>query len=71
MEKLMRKLIVTATAGLLLMLSAANADAAGKAKPRLTDGRAAYVTPVPPILYRFNDFGPDYGAAVPFAGKAG
>jgi hypothetical protein len=71
MEEFMRKLIVTVTAGLLLTLSAASVDAARRSQPRLIDGRAAYVTPVPPILYRFNDFGPDYGTAVPFAGKAG
>jgi hypothetical protein len=67
----MRKLIVTVTAGLLLTLSAASADAAGKARSRFTEGRAAYETPAPPILYRFNDFGPDYGTSIPFAGKAG
>jgi hypothetical protein len=68
----MRKLIVMATAGLLLALSAASVDAATteKARPRLTEGRAAFV-PTPPVLYRFNDFGPDYGAPDPFAGKAG
>jgi hypothetical protein len=72
MEELMRKLIVTVTAGLLLTLSAASVDAAGKARPRLTEGRAAYVPPpAPPVLYRYNDFGPDYGTTIPFAGKAG
>jgi hypothetical protein len=69
MEELMRKLIVTATAGLLLMISAASVDAARRYQPRLIQGRAAYVTPVPPVLYRFNDFGPDYGLTIPFAGK--
>jgi hypothetical protein len=70
MEELMRKLIVTIAAGLLLT-SAASVDAAtaGKALPRLTEGRAAYVTPAVPM--RFNDFGPDYGATIPFVGKAG
>jgi hypothetical protein len=72
MEELMRKLIVMATAGLLLTLGVASVDAAaGKAHPRLIAGRAAYVVPMPPVLYRFNDFGPDYGAPDPFAGKAG
>jgi hypothetical protein len=68
----MRKLIVMATAGLMLALSAASVNAAaGKAHPRLIEGRAAFVVPVPPVLYRFNDFGPDYGAPNAFAEKAG
>ena len=68
----MRKLIVMSAAALLLTLSAASVDAAaGKAQPRLIEGRAAYVAPTPPVLYRFNDFGPDYGAPNPFAGKTG
>ena len=68
----MRKLILMATASLMLMLGAANADAAaGKAHPKLVEGRAAFVVPMPPVLYRFNDFGPDYGAPNPFAGKTG
>jgi hypothetical protein len=73
MEELMRKLILMAAAGVLLMFSAASADAAaGKARPRLTEGRATYVTaPARPMLYRFNDFGPDYGTSIPFAGRAG
>jgi hypothetical protein len=72
MEELMRKLIVTTAAGLLLTFSAASVDAAaGKAHPRSIEGRAAFVVPMPPVLYRFNDFGPDYGAPDPFAGKAG
>jgi hypothetical protein len=71
MEELMRKLIVTAAAGLLLMITAASVDAARRYQPRLIEGRAANVTPVPPVLYRFNDFGSDYGTTIPFAGKAG
>jgi hypothetical protein len=72
MEELMRKPIVMATAGLLLTLGTASVEAAArKAPPRLTEGRGAYVVPTPPVLYRFNDFGPDYGAPNPFAGKAG
>jgi hypothetical protein len=72
MEELMRKLIVMATAGLLLTFGAASVNAAaGKAHPRLVEGRAAFVVPTPPVLYRFNDFGPDYGALDPFAGKTG
>jgi hypothetical protein len=68
----MRKLILMMTAGLMLTLGAASVDAAaGKAQPKMTEGRAAYVVPTPPVLYRFNDFGPDYGAPDPFAGKAG
>jgi hypothetical protein len=70
MEELMRKLIVTIAAGLLLTFIASSAAAAAKALPMLTEGRAAYVTP-PATPYRFNDFGPDYGATIPFAGKAG
>jgi hypothetical protein len=31
----------------------------------------SHVVPTPPVLYQFNDFGPDYGAPDPFAGKAG
>jgi hypothetical protein len=27
--------------------------------------------PAPPVLYRFNDFGPDYGAPDSFVEKAG
>jgi hypothetical protein len=68
---IMRKLIVTATAGLLLIISAASVDAARRYQPRLIEGRAAHVTPVPPVLYRFNDFGPDYGTTIPFTRKAG
>jgi hypothetical protein len=56
---------------LLLTLSAASVDAARRSQPRLIDGRAAHVTPLPPVLYRFNDFGLDYGTTIPFAGKAG
>jgi hypothetical protein len=69
----MRKLIVMAAASLLLTLGAARADAAnGKSRPTMTEGRAAFVTPpTPPVLYRFNDFGPDFGAPDPFTGKAG
>jgi hypothetical protein len=59
------------TAGLLLTLGTASVEAAPRALPRLTEGRAAYVVPTPPVLYRFNDFGPDYDAPNPFAGKAG
>jgi hypothetical protein len=72
MEELMRRRIMMATAGLMLTLGAANADAdAGKAPPKLIEGRAAFVTPpAPPALHRFNDFGPDFGAPDPFAGKA-
>jgi hypothetical protein len=72
MEELMRKLIVMATAGLMLALSAASVNAAArKAHARLIEGRAAFVVPVPPVLYRFNDFGPYYGAPNAFAEKAG
>lgn len=73
MKELMRKLIVMATAGALLTLGAASVDAAAKkAQPRLIEGRAAYVSPpAPPVLYRFNDFGPDYGAPDSFVEKAG
>jgi hypothetical protein len=68
----MRKLIVMATVGLLLTLGTASVEAAPvKAHPRLVEGRAAFVVPTPPVLYRFNDFGPDYGAPDPFAGKTG
>ena len=67
----MRKLIMTATVGLIVTLGAASVDAAGKAHPRMVEGRAAFVVPTPPVLHRFNDFGPDYGAPDPFAGKAG
>jgi hypothetical protein len=71
MEELMRKLIVTIAAGLLLTFSAASAAAAAaKAPPMLmTEGRAAFATP--PEAPNFNDFGPDYGATIPFVGKAG
>jgi hypothetical protein len=72
MEELMRKLIVMVAAGLLLTLGTASVEAAPvKAHPRLVEGRAAFVVPTPPILYRFNDFGPDYGAPNAFAEKAG
>jgi hypothetical protein len=42
-----------------------------KNSPRLIEGRGACVVPVPPVLYRFNDFGPDYNTTTPFAEKAG
>jgi hypothetical protein len=73
MEESMGKLILTGSAGLLLPLSVASVDAAAaKVRPRLTEGRAAYAAPPrPPVSYRFNDFGPDYGTAIPFAGNAG
>ena len=65
----MRKLIVAMSAGVLLTLSAASADAARRYQPRLIEGRGVYEMPMPPVLYRFNDFGPDYGTT-PFAEKA-
>jgi hypothetical protein len=65
----MRKLIMTVAAGLLLTLTGVSVDAAArKAATKPTEGRAAYEVPVPPILYRFNDFGPE---VVPFAVKTG
>jgi hypothetical protein len=59
--------------GVMLTLGVASVDAAAeKAQPKFLGGREAIVTPpTPPVLYRFNDFAPDYGAPDPFARKAG
>jgi hypothetical protein len=65
LEELMRKLIMTATAGLLLTFSAASVDAAAA---NLIEGRAVYQSPR--SHWRGNDFGPGFESHQPVPNKA-